>query len=114
MADRRLRCTDEYPRNGFWILFGDPYVEETYGILCFGDIELKQGRTLVVDAMSDLRMETLMAVLREIAGDLLGEPRITYGGIPAIDKRTGDMRMQRAVPSRGVAPKRRKRRKRRR
>ena len=113
MADRRLRCTMDEPGNGFWILFGDPYVEEAYGILCFGDIELKQNRTLVVGAMSNLRMETLLALLREIAGDLLGEPRITYGEIPVIDKQTGKSRMQRASHPRGQAPKRRKRRKRR-
>ena len=113
MADRRLRCTDDEPAGGFWILFGDPYVEEAYGILCFGDIELERDRTLVVTAMSDLRMETLLALLREIASDLLGEPRITYDKIPVIDKQTGRARMQRASQSRGPFPKRRERRKRR-
>jgi hypothetical protein len=114
MADRRLRCTDDHPRDGFWILFGDPVVEEQYGILCFGDIELKHGRTLVVTAMSDLRMEALLALLREIAGDLLGEPRITYSEIAIIDKKTGKMRMQRGLPPRDSSPQPRKRRRRRR
>ena len=114
MADRRLRCTEDELARGFWTLFGDPLVEQEYGILCFGDIELKHNRTLVVGAMSDLRMQTLLALLREIADDLLGEPRITYREQPVVDKRTGESRMQRASPPRSQSPKRRKRRKRRR
>ena len=75
MADARLRCTDTSRASGFWAFFGDPPVEEEYGILCFGDVELKRDRMLVVSAMSDLQMEALLALLREIASDLLGDQR---------------------------------------
>jgi hypothetical protein len=112
MADARLCCVDTSRASSFWILFGVPPVEEEYGILCFGDIELKHNRALVVSAMSDLRMAALLALLREIAGDLLEEPRIVYGEVPMIDKETSKTRMQR--PSRLQTPRRRRRRRRRR
>jgi len=94
MADARLRCTDTSRASSFWILFGDPPVEEEYGILCFGDVELTRDRTLVVSAISDLRMQALLARLREIAGDLLGEPGVTYDEVPVIDRATNKSRMQ--------------------
>jgi hypothetical protein len=98
-SERRLRCVDASPRSSFWVWHGDRMVKEEYGILCFGDIELRRRRTLLVTAMSDLRMEMLLAVLQEIAGDLLGEPRLTYDKMPVIDKRTGKTRTQRPVRS---------------
>jgi len=69
-------------------------LETEHGILCSGDIELDQNRTLVVTATNDLRMQALLALLHEVLGDLLGESRITYDKIPVIDKRTGKMRIQ--------------------
>jgi hypothetical protein len=112
MADRRLRCTDASQASAFWIFFGDPPVEEEYGILCFGDIELKRNHTLLVSTMSDLRMQTLLALLQEIAGDLLSEPRITYDAVLVINKETGKTQEKR--PSRSQTSRRRKKRKRRR
>jgi hypothetical protein len=108
MAEPRLRCTDDSLTSGFWILFGDPPVEGQYGILCFGDVELKRSRTLVATAMSDLRMRTLLALLDEIAGDVLGKPRVSQEPIYVIDKATGKMREVRPSERRG----RRRRRKR--
>ncbi|MCP4541316.1 MAG: hypothetical protein GY832_29650 [Chloroflexi bacterium] len=109
VADRRLRCTDTSPISSFWILFGDPPVEEQYGILCFGDIEFERNRTLAVSAMSDLRMQTLLALLHEVAGDMLGEPRISYDVVMGIDKSTNKMcKMKVSEP--GQRSKRRRRR----
>jgi hypothetical protein len=96
-SDRRFRCVDPRPNSTFWIWHGDRMVKEEYGILCFGDVELKRNRTLVVSAVSDLRMEVLLASLQQIAGDLLGEPRMTYDKIAVIDKRTGKARATRPV-----------------
>lgn len=112
MADRRLRCTDASQASAFWIFFGDPSVEEEYGTHCFGDIELKRNHTLLVSTMSDLRMQTLLTLLQEIAGDLLSEPRIAYDAVPLINKETGKAQEQR--PSRSQTSRRRKKRKRRR
>jgi hypothetical protein len=109
MADRQLHCTDDSPASRFWLYWGDPPIEEQYGILCFGDVELKGNRTLVVTAMSELRMQVLLALLRDIAGDLLEEPRITYDDIPMIDKQTGKARTQRAAPASRVRGRRRRR-----
>jgi hypothetical protein len=111
MADRRLHCTDDSLASSFWAYWGDPPIEEQYGIFCFGDVELGGNHILVVTAMSDLRMQALLGLLREITGDLLGEPRITYGDIPMIDKRTGKTRVQRASRS-SLGSGRRRRRKR--
>ena len=86
MADARLHCVEASQASSFWILFGDPPLEEGYGILCFGDIELKHNRTLVVSAMRDLRMQTLLALLGQVSVDLLGEPSLTYDKPLTIDK----------------------------
>lgn len=86
IADLHLRCVDRSPESSFWLLWGDPPVEDQYGILCFGDIELKQNHTLVVSAMSDPRMRVLLDQLGEIAGDCLGEPLLSRDVAPTIDK----------------------------
>jgi len=92
MADRRLRCTDTSQASAFWVFHGYPPVEDQYGFLCFGDIELKHNRTLLVTAMSDLRMQTLLALLQELAGDCLIEPHMSQDPVLVIDKNTGKMR----------------------
>ena len=109
MADPRLYCTEDGPQRGFWILFGDPVLEDPYGVICFGDIELKRNRTLIVSAMSDLRMQALLTVLQEILGDL-PEARIDREDIPVLDKRTGKSRMLR--PARSPSSRQGKRRRR--
>ena len=87
MGDKRLYCVDDSMKSSFWIYWGDPALEDQYGILCFGDIELKRNRTLLVTAMSDLRMQTLLEVLKLLADDELGEPYIIHDRVQMIDKR---------------------------
>ncbi len=105
-ADTRLRYVDKGFESSFWVFWGDPPVEDEYGILCFGDIELKKNRILIVSAMSDLRMRVLLDLLQEIAGDYLSQPRISRDPVLAIDKLSGKMTTQQ--------PKHTRRRKRRR
>ncbi|TAK32176.1 MAG: hypothetical protein EPO21_15665 [Chloroflexota bacterium] len=93
-TDARLRCVDTSPVSSFWLLWGHPPVEDQYGILCFGDIELKQNHTLVVSAMSDLRMRILLDVLDELAGGCLGEPLMSHDPAPTIDKLARQARAQ--------------------
>jgi len=107
MADARLRCMDESPESSFWILWGDPAVEDEYGIMCFGDLDLKDNRTLLVMAMSDLRMRILLDLLQEIAGDVLGEPQMSRDPVPTITKPS-----RRSPTRRAKRKPRRKRRKR--
>lgn len=92
MANPRLRCTDTSQDSAFWILHGHPPIEDQYGFLCFGDFELKHNRTLLVSAMSDLRMEILLDLLLENAPIGLGKPRISRGSVYVIDKNTGKTR----------------------
>jgi len=106
MADMRLRCVDESPDSSFWIFWGDPPAEDQYGILCFGDLELKENHTLLVTAMSDLRMRVVLDLLQEIAGDCLGTPQLSRDPVPVIEKT--------ARRSRGRLSRRRPRRRRRR
>ena len=108
-ADPRLYCTFDEPQSSFWILFGHPALEDRYGVLCFGDIELKQGRTLIVTAMSDLRMQALMAVLQKAIGDWIGEPQITYSDVPLIGKPMVGMRQVRRASRSQPSRRRRKR-----
>ena len=87
MKDKHLYCVDAGTKSSFWIYWGDPALQDQYGILCFGDIELKRNRTLLVTAMSDLRMQTLLKLLKEITGDELSEPYIAHDRMQMIDKR---------------------------
>lgn len=85
--DARLHRVDDSIKSSFWLHWGDPALEDQYGILCFGDIELKQNHTLLVTALSDLRMQILLEILEEITDKLLEKPSITHEKPPLIDKR---------------------------
>ena len=106
MDDARLFCVADDQESGFWIFSGDPPVEDKYGILCLGDVELKQNHTLLISAMSDLRMQMLLKVIKEIAGDCLGVPEIAHDRVEAMEKRR-----ERTVLLRAKSESRRKRRK---
>ena len=84
--DTRWVCVEDRPKKSFWIFWGDPALEDPYGILCFGDLEIKQNRTLLVTAMSDLRMRILLQSLKEIFGDRLGVPEITHDQAEVVGK----------------------------
>jgi hypothetical protein len=98
MEDIRLYCTDESIKNSFWVFWGDPAWEDQYGVLCFGDFQLKQNRTLVVTAMSETRMQVLLDVLKELTGDRLGVPKITYDQVQMIDKRFAKLGLRKMKP----------------
>lgn len=71
--DIRVHCTEDIKRRAFWLYWGEPALQTPYGILCFGDIELKKNRTLLMTALSDLRMQTLLDLLSPLN---LGTPQI--------------------------------------
>lgn len=104
--DLRLQCVEDQQERGFWLLFGEPVLEDRYGIICFGDVELQRERALIVSAMSDVRMHVLLAVLREAIGGCVvglpappGEmPQGTYQDIYGIDKWTGKSKTLRGMP----------------
>jgi hypothetical protein len=98
MEDTRLCCVDESRKSSFWILWGDPAWEDQYGILCFGDLELKRNRTLLVTAMSDIRMQTLLNLLKELTGERLGVPEIAYDPVQVIDKRSRRLSLREIKP----------------
>lgn len=85
-ADSRLACVEDTSKTGFWILWGDPALETEFGIMCFGDLELKPDGSLLVTAMSDLRMQTLLDLLQEVAAHCLGEPKIVKDPSPSLRK----------------------------
>ncbi|MEK7396733.1 MAG: SEC-C domain-containing protein [Candidatus Poribacteria bacterium] len=86
MSDMSLYCVENSKEKGFWIFWGVPALEDQYGVLCFGDIELKKKNILFVSAMSDLRMQILIKALKEIAGELLDSPTISHEKVNLIDK----------------------------
>jgi len=62
--DERLYCVEETPHRTHWIYWGDPALDAlSYGTLCFGDLELQDHRTLLISALSDVRMKTLLDLL---------------------------------------------------
>ena len=107
MADQRLHCVDESEASSFWILWGDPALQDPYGILCFGDFELKHNRTLLVTSMSDARMRVQLGLLREMTRMHLGTPEIEYDRISMVDKRTSTFRERRWPSARGRRRRRR-------
>jgi len=99
MTDIRLQCVEDRSERGFWIYWGDPALDDPYGTLCFGDIELKQMNTLLVTTMSEVRMRRLLDLLNETAADLLPTPKMRYDKVEALDKVTGK-RLKLKLPSR--------------
>jgi len=89
MDDERLQCFENTIKRAFWTYWGDPSLLSPYGTLCFGDIELRNAQTLMITALSNLRMETLLNLLRELAGDSLGTPVIKYDPIKHLPKAKG-------------------------
>jgi SEC-C motif len=89
LDDNRLHCAEDSPQRGFWLYWGDPAVDDQYGTLCFGDVELKNGQTLYITAMSDVRMQALLDLLTELATAPLPPPKMSYDKVEMIDKVTG-------------------------
>ena len=94
MDSASLQCVENSFESSFWLFWGSPPMQNQYGILCFGDLELKENKTFLVSAMSDLRMQVLLDLLFDIAKDCLGTPQIRHDATPIIDKRTRKLRTQ--------------------
>ncbi len=91
-----LAIVDDTPHGGFWILWGDFALEDPrLGIMCFGDLELRPDGSLLVTAMSDVRMQTMLDMLQETAADCLDSPEITKDPIPQLRKRPNKGRKKR-------------------
>lgn len=81
--DVRLLCVEDARKRSFWLYWGDPVLHNAYGILCFGDFELKENRTLVVTALSDMRMKVLLDLLSPLN---LGMPQLQREVAPHLEK----------------------------
>jgi SEC-C motif len=81
--DERLYCTEDTPRRTFWTYWGSPALHISQGTPCFGDIELLEGHTLLITAMSDIRMEMLLELVRPLD---LGTPHIQQDSVPRLPK----------------------------
>jgi hypothetical protein len=90
--DVRLHDVEATPARSFWVYWGEPALQSRYGIICFGDFELRERRTLIVTAMSDRRMRTLLGVLRD-TGITLPAPRMSYDRVQVIEKSTGKIEL---------------------
>jgi hypothetical protein len=98
LEEVRVHDLEDAPERSFWTYWGEPALETKFGIICFGDIELNRDG-LLVTAMSELRLRVLLNMLRELAGDCLGKPRIQGDPVKMLDKRTGkyvDVLLQKA------------------
>ena len=84
--DPRLAIVEDTPTSGFWILWGGPGFETEYGVIGFGDLELRDDGSLLVTAMSDVRMQTMLDLLQEIAADCLDTPEISKDPTPQLRK----------------------------
>jgi hypothetical protein len=69
--DERLYCVEDTPQRAFWIYWGDPAFDLPYGTVCFGDFEWQENHTLLVTALSDVRMKVLLELLRPLNLDTL-------------------------------------------
>lgn len=76
-------CVDETKRGNFWLYWGYPALQTPLGILCFGDFELKKKRTLLITALSNIRMKTLLDLISPLN---LGAPQMHREPIIRPDK----------------------------
>lgn len=84
LNDERLYCVEEMPRRMHWIYWGDPALDALpYGTLCFGDLELQDHHTLLISALSETRLETLLDLLRPLN---LGSPERERDPLPRLKK----------------------------
>jgi len=81
--DARLYEVQTTWQGGFWIYWGDPAYDAPYGTLCFGDIELKRRHSLLVTALSEQRMTTLLDLLSPLQ---LGPPQRQRDPAPPVPK----------------------------
>ena len=81
--DERLYCVEDTPHRAFWTYWGNPAFDILQGTRCFGDIELLEGRTLLISALSDARMEVLLELVRPLK---LGTPQIQRDAVPRLEK----------------------------
>lgn len=81
--DERLYCFEDTPHRAFWTYRGNPAVDIPQGRLCFGDIELLEGSTLLITALSDTRMEILLELVRPLK---LGTPQMQFDSVPLLQK----------------------------
>ena len=91
--DPRLHCVEDTGHRSFWLHWGNPARESRYGIICFGDFELRDRRTLIITAMSNRRRRILLDLVRGLAAAPRKAPRIEYKEVPVTDKRTGQTRL---------------------
>jgi hypothetical protein len=73
MEDERLYCTEDTPKHAFWTYWGNPAFDLPQGRLSFGDIELLERETLLLSALSDVRMQMLLEFVRPLE---LGTPQM--------------------------------------
>ncbi len=93
MENDRLNCTEDSEKQGTWSYWGDTFLETPgYGTVEFGELEIRHNHTLLLTVSSDARRQVLLAFLKEIAGDLLGNPEHKYLSIQVYDKHTGKNR----------------------
>jgi hypothetical protein len=81
--NEQFYCVTDNKPHAFWILWGTPALQAPYGILCFGDLELQEDRTLLVTALSQKRMETLNELLQPLN---LGTPQIRHDPVAYVEK----------------------------
>jgi hypothetical protein len=81
--DERLYCVEDTPQRAFWIYWGDPAFDLPYGTVCFGDFELQENGTLLVTALSDVRMKVLLELLRPLN---LGTPQMQLDSFTHVEK----------------------------
>ena len=81
--DERLYCVEDTPQRAFWTYWGNSAFDIPQGTLCFGDIELLGSRTLLVSALSDVRMEILLELVRPLK---LGTPQMHRDPVPRLEK----------------------------
>lgn len=81
--DERLYCIDDSPEDAMWLYWDTPAVKGPYGIYCFGDLRLRKDRTLEITALSNTRMNIILAMLEPLK---LGKPRIRKDTVLPIEK----------------------------
>jgi hypothetical protein len=81
--DQRLYCIEDAKERIYWTYWGVPALKAPSGIVSFGDIELIKNRTLLINALSDVRMKTLLDLISPLN---LSTPQIQRNPIIRLEK----------------------------
>ena len=83
-SDSRFRLVDR--ENHHWLFLDSPPQISKYGIMSFGDVDIKEGGSLRLETLSHNRMKYLRDIIEDMYGNALSIPFCEEGELVTIPK----------------------------